>query len=79
MKFDKKYKNNGKDYIGDIEVVKHEEELPCFSCGDSTKWRTPGVKAPVCSETCLEKVLEELKDLDTTEKNFDPVQDFLLG
>ena len=65
MKFFKKYPEAKANEIYGLSLLKCKTAQPCIVCGEKTKFVEIVTKARICSEECIDKMIEHLK-----EKNF---------
>lgn len=67
MKFSKKYPNAKANEIYGLSLLKCKTAQPCIVCGEKTEFVEIVTKARICSEECIDKIIEHLKEKIKTE------------
>lgn len=67
MKFSKKYPDAKIYEIYGLSLLKCRTAQPCIVCGGKTKFVEIVTKARICSEECIDKIIERLKEKLKTE------------
>lgn len=62
MKFSKKYPDAKIHEIYGLSLLKCTTTQPCIVCGEKTKFTEIVTKARICSEECIYKMIERLKE-----------------